>query len=85
MYVSTPLLAVRLSIDKLRARRNLTGGHTNTERGYLPTLARRLSEELASVASEVEGKAEGDTTGASVLRALRVDVSTKDKHPLAVV
>ena len=56
------------------------GGHTNTERGYLPTLAKRLSQEL-----QVEADIETDSTRASFLRGLRVDISTKDKHPLQIV
>lgn len=42
------------------------GGHTNTERGYLPTLASKLQAELAK-----EGESE-----------VEMFVSEKDKHPL---
>ena len=56
----------------------VVGGHTNTERGYLPTLADRLKQELAR-------EAETDVTNATVLKALKVDISKADKHPLQIV
>ncbi|KAH9948192.1 NGG1p interacting factor 3 [Amylocystis lapponica] len=54
-------------------------GHTNTERGYLPVLAQKLSQSLESLASDV------DPALASSLRALEVSVSQADRHPLQFV
>jgi hypothetical protein len=45
------------------------GGHTNTERGYLPTLATKLRQHLAE--DQVEG--------------VELIVSEKDRHPLDIV
>lgn len=50
------------------------GGHTNTERGYLPILAAKLHHELQ--ASEFEGQD---------LRDVEVLVSQTDRHPLEFV
>lgn len=49
------------------------GGHTNTERGYLPTLAQKLLAELRSEVFRNE-----DLGGVEVL------VSEQDKHPLVI-
>lgn len=46
-------------------------GHTNTERGYLPTLAEKLRAELK----------DANYSGEKV----EVHVSTKDRHPLDIV
>jgi putative NIF3 family GTP cyclohydrolase 1 type 2 len=46
-------------------------GHTNTERGYLPTLAEKLRVEL------------GDTSFLG--EKVEVHVSSKDRHPLDIV
>lgn len=48
----------------------LLGGHTNTERGYLPILASRLRDELAA--------SQGPD-------APEVLVSEEDRHPLVLV
>lgn len=64
----------------MRLLTTFAGGHSNTERGYLPTLAKRLSEEL-----KAEAETETDSAHASFLRALRVDISTKDRDPLQIV
>ena len=58
------------------------GGHTNTERGYLPILAKKLTSELQSEANDVFGI---DPALASTLRSLEVHVSKEDKHPLQIV
>ncbi|KAJ8507707.1 hypothetical protein ONZ45_g9955 [Pleurotus djamor] len=52
-------------------------GHTNTERGYLLLLAKRLTDELGL---EIEGSpiAKGDLEGFEVI------VSSADKHPLTI-
>lgn len=50
------------------------GGHTNTERGYLPVLASRLKAEL--------GKLEGEEKGSE---ATSVHISQEDRHPLDFV
>jgi len=49
-------------------------GHTNTERGYLPTLAKNLAEELKSGSGYI-GEAKG----------LDVHVSQQDRHPLIAI
>lgn len=46
-----------------------SGGHDNTERGYLPTLRKKLEDSLSN---EDNGPFE-------------VVVSTKDRHPLEIV
>lgn len=56
------------------------GGHTNTERGYLPILGQKLKQALTEFAS-----AEADAAHASALRSLEVEVSKEDKHPLQIV
>lgn len=48
------------------------GGHDNTERGYLPTLAQRIQEELKTIPGDVADK-------------LKVVVSAADRHPLQTV
>lgn len=50
----------------------LIGGHTNTERGYLHTLADKLMPELT-----IESASEGPV--------LEVHVSKQDVHPLQIV
>ena len=50
------------------------GGHTNTERGYLPILAAKLHHELQ--AKEFKDQGLGD---------VEVLVSQKDHHPLEFV
>ena len=50
------------------------GGHTNTERGYLPVLASKLRAELAKLDGE-EKKFE----------AASVHISQEDGHPLVFV
>ncbi|KIP11696.1 hypothetical protein PHLGIDRAFT_114278 [Phlebiopsis gigantea 11061_1 CR5-6] len=52
-------------------------GHTNTERGYLPTLAQRLKQSFNTISAEDAGSE--DT---AILRSLEIEVSKKDKHPL---
>lgn len=46
-------------------------GHTNTERGYLPTLAEKLRAELSDTSFSRE--------------KVEVHVSNKDRHPLDTV
>lgn len=58
------------------------GGHTNTERGFLPTLATKIAEEIHI---EAYANAQKDSALSSALRALKVDVSTEDHHPLVFV
>ena len=58
---------------------SLLGGHTNTERGYLPTLSQKIKsllEEEASIA---------DPEVATALRTLEVHISQEDRHPLQIV
>lgn len=52
----------------------LLGGHTNTERGYLPVLASKLRAELAKLDSEGKG-----------FEAASVHISQEDRHPLDFV
>ncbi|KAI0348166.1 NGG1p interacting factor 3 [Trametopsis cervina] len=51
-------------------------GHTNTERGYLRRLARKLREEVVADAEQADVKTAQD------LESLEVVISEKDKHPL---
>ncbi|KAF8838697.1 NGG1p interacting factor 3 [Paxillus ammoniavirescens] len=73
-------------------------GHTNTERGYLPLLASKLSSAFAAFASEDESQEGSESlaslstiSGSSValtkkeketLKNVQVFVSTADRHPL---
>lgn len=57
-------------------------GHTNTERGYLPTLAEKLKAQLHGTASEVKST---DGELAMTLLLMEVVVSKEDKHPLQIV
>ncbi|KIK97720.1 hypothetical protein PAXRUDRAFT_824640 [Paxillus rubicundulus Ve08.2h10] len=70
-------------------------GHTNTERGYLPLLASKLSSAFATLASEEgfqeDSEPSSTTSGSSVpltekeketLRDIQVCISTTDRHPL---
>jgi hypothetical protein len=52
----------------------LLGGHTNTERGYLPVLASKLRAELE--------KSDGD---GKFLEVASVHISQEDRHPLDFV
>ncbi|KAJ3485432.1 hypothetical protein NLI96_g4951 [Meripilus lineatus] len=54
-------------------------GHTNTERGYLPTLGEKIKSYLEEEASNA------DPEFATALRALEVHVSQEDRHPLQIV
>lgn len=49
----------------------MVGGHTNTERGYLPVLAEKLLQEIQSEGRNIEG--------------LEILVSKRDAHPLTFV
>ena len=74
MYVPRLLYLCHLafsSFDKLTILPDLLGGHTNTERGYLPVLATKLQEELKHDESLESG--------------VEVAVSQSDQHPLQVV
>ncbi|TCD70110.1 hypothetical protein EIP91_004839 [Steccherinum ochraceum] len=57
-------------------------GHTNTERGYLQTLAEKLRTQIQTEAQEVT---ELNPSLASTLRSLDVHISKADKHPLQIV
>ena len=50
------------------------GGHTNTERGYLPILAKKLLTELHSEEFRDED-----------LDDVKILISEQDRHPLAIV
>jgi putative NIF3 family GTP cyclohydrolase 1 type 2 len=52
----------------------LLGGHTNTERGYLPVLASKLRTELAKLDGEEKR-----------FEAASVHISQEDRHPLDFV
>jgi putative NIF3 family GTP cyclohydrolase 1 type 2 len=64
---------ITLSLSELEFHR-FQGGHTNTERGYLPVLAKKLQLELQS--NEFKDQGLGD---------VEVLVSQKDHHPLEFV
>ncbi|KAI0800827.1 NGG1p interacting factor 3 [Fomes fomentarius] len=55
-------------------------GHTNTERGYLPWLAKDIEEFIQEEISQPTDPAE-----AEVLKQLEVVVSQKDEHPLVTL
>lgn len=57
-------------------------GHTNTERGYLPTLGKRLLDELKVESNELQTS---DPDAASLLSSMVTHVSEEDKHPLRIV
>ena len=50
------------------------GGHTNTERGYLPVLASKLRVEFAKLEGEEK-----------MFEAASVHISREDRHPLDFV
>lgn len=57
-------------------------GHTNTERGYLPVLGKKLLEELNVESSNLQSS---DPDAASLLKSLETYISKEDKHPLRIV
>ena len=58
-----------------------SGGHTNTERGFLPTLAAKLADEL-----QIEAYAQGEASAVGgTLKALKIALSRADQHPLVLV
>ncbi len=56
------------------------GGHTNTERGYLPWLKKDIEEFIQEELAQPTDPAE-----AEVLKGLEVVVSTRDEYPLAIM
>ena len=67
----------------------LTGGHTNTERGYLPILASKLRTSLTELARYDASPADerGECVSLSeedrqLLEGLEIVVCGEDKHPL---
>jgi hypothetical protein len=64
----------RIDLFKNNSKKFLLGGHTNTERGYLPVLASKLRSEL----EKLDG--DGKTFGAA-----SVHISQEDRHPLDFV
>lgn len=61
-------------LRKKNSKKLLLGGHTNTERGYLPVLASKLRTELE--------KSDGD---GKKFEAASVHISQEDRHPLDFV
>ncbi|KAI0081113.1 NGG1p interacting factor 3 [Panus rudis PR-1116 ss-1] len=59
-------------------------GHTNTERGYLPTLAQNLQLQLRTIASETRN-ADSGSEFSKILSEMEVVVSEEDMHPLRIV
>jgi hypothetical protein len=70
LYFVSPSNALLVSTLKVP----FPGGHTNTERGYLPILAYNLREELAKHLGD-----EKDSIPANI------QISQEDKHPLDFV
>lgn len=66
-YVSLIRLGVKTKLIAI-------GGHTNTERGYLPTLAKSIWTELAT----------GSGYSAESI-CVEIHVSEADMHPLVIV
>jgi hypothetical protein len=60
--------------ERKNSKKLLLGGHTNTERGYLPVLASKLRTELE--------KSDGD---GKKFEAASVHISQEDRHPLDFV
>ena len=58
----------------------IPGGHTNTERGYLPWLAKDILEFIQEEVAQPT-----DPAGAELLKDLEVVVSQRDQHPLVTV
>ncbi len=56
------------------------GGHTNTERGFLPWLAKDIEE---FIQEEIEQPT--DPAGVELLKGLEIVVSQQDKHPLVTI
>src|SRR6266853_4482286 len=56
---------------EMKAQVSLLGGHTNTERGYLPLLASKLRAELAKLEGEEK-----------IFAAASIHISQEDRHPL---
>ena len=59
------------------------GGHTNTERGYLPILAEKLRERIHTM--DLRELSPEELIFAPVIKSLQVDVSEMDQHPLQIV
>jgi len=57
------------------SRYAMAGGHTNTERGYLPVLASKLQQEFAKV----------EPGEPRLMDQLVIHISKADKHPLDIV
>ena len=64
----------RIDLFEKNSKKFLLGGHTNTERGYLPALASKLRSELE--------KLDGDE---KKYEAASVHISQEDRHPLDFV
>lgn len=56
------------------------GGHTNTERGFLPWLAKDIEE---FIQEEIEQPT--DPAEVEMLKGLEIVVSQQDKHPLVTI
>ena len=52
----------------------IVGGHTNTERGYLPILAAKLRQELCGEEYKNQG-----------VKEVEIFISQEDRHPLEFV
>ena len=59
---------------KRKAQVSRLGGHTNTERGYLPVLASKLHTELAKLGGEEK-----------IFETTSIHISQEDRHPLDFV
>jgi hypothetical protein len=64
----------RIDLFEKNSKKLFLGGHTNTERGYLPVLASKLRSELE--------KLDGDE---KKYEAASVHISQEDRHPLDFV
>ena len=70
LYCVSPLSILLVRTSKVTC----LGGHTNTERGYLPVLASKLQAELAAYEGEEKDFIPAD-----------IHISQEDKHPLDFV
>ena len=69
---------VRMSAGLLLTQTLYPGGHTNTERGYLPWLAKDIEEFIQEEIAQ-------DPAEAELLKPLQVVVSQRDEHPLVII
>ena len=81
LCASSLLLYFQLRVNETQL--SLPGGHTNTERGYLPIFASNLRQKLYS--TDLRELSEDELEYAPLLRVIDIRMSEMDKHPLLIV